>query len=193
LVNYSAAGVTPATRPLANGQYVQVRGKIGADGVMAAAGVTIREAGIDTEAELRGNISGYDSTTRRFSVRDVAVDASSVLTQDLQGCPATGLADGLFVEIDGVLTSSGVVARKVQCENETSDATVEREGTAGVVDIAGKSFSLVRERGTSLSVKWTDKTFFGDVTPQTLAGMQVHVEGLLVGNVLMAKKIKVED
>jgi hypothetical protein len=189
-VNYSAAAVSPATATLANGQYVRVRGRVGADGVLAASSLTIHNAGADDEAELRGNISGYDPATGRFSVRDVMVDASGAIPQ---GCPATGLANGLYVEVEGSLSSSGVVASKVQCENEPSGASVEREGVAADVDIAGMSFSLVPEKGAAVSVRWTSTTYFGGVKPDTLAGKSVKVEGSLVDGVLIASKIKVGD
>ena len=187
-VNYST--VTPVTTTLANGQYVLVRGRVGADGVLAALSLTIRDAGADDEAELRGNISAYDPATGRFSVRDVMVDASGAIPQ---GCPPTGLANGLYVEVEGSVSSSGVVASKVQCENEPSGASVEREGVAAAVDIAGMSFSLVPEKGAAVSVRWTSTTYFGGVKPDTLAGKSVKVEGSLVDGVLIASKIKVDD
>jgi hypothetical protein len=121
--------------------------------------------------------------------RDVSVDASGAT---LQGCPAAGLANGLFVEVEGSLNGTGVVASKIQCAAEPSGASVEREGVAAAVDVAGTSFSLATEHGT-VGVKWTDTTFFGGIAPQTLSGKPVHVEGVLVGGVLIASKVKFED
>lgn len=186
LVNYAAATFVPATATLANGQYVQVRGKVGIDGVLVAASVEIRDAASDSAAQLRGNIIGYVRATGTFSVRGVAVDASGA---SVQGCPATGLAEGLYVEVGGTLSSTGVVASTVHCEDEPSNAQVEREGVASAVDAAAGSFSLALDQGTVVSVKWTSTTYFGDLTPQTLAGTKVKVEGTLVGGVLMASKI----
>lgn len=186
LVNYAAATLTPATTALVNGLYVQVRGKVGADGSMVAASVTIRDADTGSAAQLRGNVIGYVGATRAFSVRGVAVDASGAA---LQGCPATGLAEGLYVEVTGTLNGTGVVASTVHCEDEPSSAQVEREGVASAVDAAAGSFSLTLDQGTVVSVKWTNATYFGDLTPQMLAGSKVQVEGTLVGGVLMASKI----
>ena len=56
--------------------------------------------------------------------------------------------------------------------------------------VAAKSFSLVPEQGWPQAVTWTDTTFFGEVTAQTLSGKKVQVEGRLVGAVLVATKIK---
>jgi hypothetical protein len=190
VVSYATAEVIPAATMLANGQYVVMRGRAGSDGVLVAASLTIRDASSDREAELRGNILGYDSVTGGFLVRDVTVDAS---TATLEHCPASGLADGLFVEIGGALDSVGVVARKVECKDEPTDASVEREGRASAVDLAGKTFLLAPEHGDSISVKWTATTYFGGLTPQTLNGAKVQVEGVLSGATLTASKIKGGD
>ncbi len=190
-VDYSVAALSPAATPLADGQYVLVRGAVGADGALRASSLTMRDTGSDTESELRGNISGYDGATLRFSVRDVSVDATGA---QLEGCPAAGLANGLFVEVEGALSSTGVVARKLHCEDEPAGAAVEREGVAAVVNVAGMSFSLATEHGPVVDVKWTNTTYFGGVTPATLANKPVHVEGVLAGNnVLIASKVKRED
>jgi hypothetical protein len=190
MVNYSAASVTPATPPLATGQYVRVRGMVGANGTLVATSVTIRDGSSGSEAELKGNISAYDAVTKHFVVRGVSVDASG--TPTVEACPATGLTNGLFVEIHGSLSSSGVVAQTIHCENEPSGSTVEREGIAGAVNISGMGFSLLPENGSSVSVTWSSATFFGGVTPQTLSGKKVHVEGSLVGATLVATKIKLD-
>ncbi|MGZ5275198.1 MAG: DUF5666 domain-containing protein [Caldimonas sp.] len=189
-VNYSGASVTPMTTTLANGQYVQVRGTIAADGSLTAASIAIRDSETEDEAELHGNISGFDAATTRFTVRDVVVDASGA---SLQGCPATGLADGLYVQVAGKLGSSGVVAKTVQCESEPSGGTVEREGTASAVDLAAMRFTLTTQRGTVVTVAWTATTFFGGGTAQTMAGKPVEVQGTLVNGVLVATKVKIDD
>ena len=157
---------------------------------MVASSVTLRDAGSESEAELHGTIVGYDAATQRFSVRDVAVDGA---TATLEGCPAGGLADGLYVEIEGAMSSSGVVAKKVHCESEPDDASVEREGVAGSVDTVARTFSLAVEHGAAVPVRWTDTTYFGGVTPGTLAGRKVQVEGSFVDGVLVAQKVKGDD
>ncbi|MES2227690.1 MAG: DUF5666 domain-containing protein [Pseudomonadota bacterium] len=188
-VSYSTATPSPATSALANAQYVQVRGRVGTDGVLAAASVTIRDASANTESELRGNITGNGPLTGRFTVRGTAVDASHA---SLRSCPAGGLSNGLFVEVHGTLGSTGVVAQTVQCEDEPPDATIEREGMAGAVDAAAMSFSLTPSQGAAITVKWTSATYFGGATPEALAGRIVHAEGTLAGAVLVASKIEIE-
>lgn len=189
-VDYAAATLSPAGWTPVDGQYVRVEGSVAADGSLVAASVTLRDTGSDSEAELHGNVSGYDPATVRFTVRGVTVDGSAA---SLEGCPSGGLADGLYVEVAGSTSSSGVVASKIHCEDEPSDASVEREGTAGSVDTAAHTFVLITEHGSVVSVRWTDTTYFGAVTTATLDGRKVKVEGSFEGSVLVARKVKQED
>lgn len=189
-VRYGAATLLPAGTALVEGKYVLVSGRVGADGALTATTVTVRNAESDDEGELKGNVSGYVAASRQFSVRDVVVDASVAA---ISGCPATGLADGLFVEVHGALVSTGVRAKSVQCEAESATATIERKGTVGAVDTAARTFALVTTGGTALSVKWTDTTFFDGGMPATLSGKRVEVQGQLSGTLLTAGKVEIED
>jgi hypothetical protein len=188
-VNYAAAIVTPAGTTLANRQYVRVSGPVGTDGMLAATAIAIRDDGSGNEASLRGNVSGYDPVAKRLVVRDVNVDVSTAV---LQSCPAAGLSNGLFVEVDGSLSANGVVANTVSCLSESPGSTVDRDGVASSVDLVSMSFTLTGDRG-QVTVQWNASTFFGDVTPATLSGKKVEVEGTLVNGVLQAAKIKFDD
>jgi Domain of unknown function (DUF5666) len=190
LVRYGAANLLPAGATLAERQYVLVGGKVGVDGALAASNVTVRKAESDEEGELKGNIADYVAATRRFTLRGVSVDASAAA---VSGCPVSGLADGLYVEVHGGLVSSGLRAKTVQCESESSGATVERSGTVASVDVAAQSFMLTTSGGTTLTVKWTGTTYFGGVSPATLTGKRVEVEGQLAGTVLAAGKVQIDN
>jgi hypothetical protein len=189
-VDYASAALSPSTWTPANGQYVLVRGATDARGTLVASSVTLRETDSDSEAELHGNITDYDAAALRFNVRGVPVDAA---TAALEGCPRGGLADGLYVEVEGSMSSGGVVAKSVHCEDEPDDASVEREGIAGSVDTAARQFELSLEHDAPVPVRWTDATYFGGVTPATLAGRKVQVEGSFVDGMLEARKVKGED
>jgi len=189
VVRYAGAVITPTGASLENGHYVQVRGSAAADGALAASAVMVRDGESEAEAELKGNITGYVSSSS-FSVRGVLVDASAAV---LIGCPNTGLADGLFVEIEGALATNGVVATKVQCEGEPGGATVEREGIASAVDQVALRFTLTPEEGNVIVVSWSDATYFGGVSPATLAGKKVHAEGSIVNGVLVARQVRLND
>jgi hypothetical protein len=188
LVNFATATLSPSGTTLANGLYVRVRGTAAGGSTLTASSVTVRDAGSDSEGELKGTVAGYVAATSQFTVRGVLVDASAA---EVKSCPA-GLSNGLFVEVHGALVSNGIKATSVSCESESSDSTIEREGIARNVDIAGKSFTLAKD-GSTLGVTWTDATYFGNVKPSTLAGTSVQVEGELVNGVLVAAKIKHGD
>lgn len=188
-IDYAQATIAPAGTTLASGQYVQVRGSYAVDGTLTAAQVTRRNGEAEPEAELKGTLIGYDSATSSFQVRGVKVTA---LGAALSSCPAGGLRDGLYVEIEGGLGSAGVVASKVKCEDEPSGAVVEREGTAGSVDGTASTFVLSGSTST-LTVRWSALTIFKGVTAATLSGQRVEVEGTLVNGVLQASKVAVED
>ncbi len=189
-VNYAGAMITPASASPANGRYVQVQGKVGSDGSLTASTVAVRDAETEDDSELRGNIVAFDSATNHLTVRGVLVDAG---TASLQGCPASGLANGLYVQVTGSLGTAGVVAKVIRCETEPSGSTIEREGIASAVDLVARTFTLTPQQGSTVSVEWTDTTYFGGVTPSALSGKTVQVQGTLIGATLVASKVKVDD
>lgn len=189
-VDYRQASVRPEADALVNGRYVQVRGTLAADGTLTAETVRVLDGRSDAEVKLKGTLSGVDATGLHFQVRGVDVDASGAKFED---CPAGPLSEGLFVEIEGRLGATGVIAKKVKCEDEPDDATVERKGSAGSVDAAAQRFVLTLSGGATLTVSWTGVTYFENVTSVTLSGQKVEVEGRLVDGVLVAKKIQVES
>lgn len=189
-VNVAAAEISPEGASLVDGLYVQVRGSVQADGSVRAESVRIRDGSNEAEAELKGNIAGLDLATLRFSVRGVAVDAR---TAEIESCPNGTLAEGQFVAVEGALGPTGVIAKSVHCEDEPDDATIERKGTAGSVDAAASRFTLVPASGAPVVVRWTETTYFKNVTPATLSGQRVEVEGKLVDGELVAQKVEFES
>lgn len=188
-VRYAGATLSPPLLALAEGQHVRVRGRLQADGTLQVDSVTLRDGRNEAEAELKGTILGLDGATRRFTVRGVAVDAGGAAVE----CPGGTLAEGQFVEVEGSLNATGMVAREVHCEDEPTGGTVGRKGVAGSVDVAASRFVLTPDTGTPLTVRWTAATYFEHVTPQTLGGARVQVEGVLENGVLTAKKVEGEE
>jgi hypothetical protein len=187
-VDYGAASFTPPATVPAEGMYVRVQGKLRADGSLAAQTVTLRDGETESEAELKGTIVGFTPGLKTFSIRDVQVDASAA---SVEGCPASGSWDGLYAEVEGSLQGTGVVAKEVHCEGEPAGGTVEREGRAGSVDLSAKTFVLSMSSATQ-PVAWTSTTYFGGLTPETLAGKRVEVQGVLSNGVLTATKVKLD-
>lgn len=189
-VDYRHASVRPEAGALAAGRYVQVRGTLRADGVIEAETVRVLDGRSDAEAKLKGSASGVDATGLKFRVRGVDVDASGA---KLEACPGGRIGEGQFVEIEGRLGATGVIAKSVHCEDEPDEAIVERKGTAGGVDAAAQHFTLTLSGGGTLTVSWSDTTYFKNVTSVTLSGQRVEVEGKLVDGVMQARKIEVES
>jgi hypothetical protein len=189
-VAFASAAVKPSGVALAEGLYVLVRGTVQADGSLQAASVRVRDGRSEAEAELKGTVIGLDPATLSFQVRGVAVDAAAA---KIEGCPGGRLAEGLFVELEGRLGPTGVIAKSVHCEDEPGDAVVERKGTAGNVDPAARRFVLTLSTGGTLPVSWSDITYFENGSADTLAGQRVEVEGKLVDGVMQARKIQVES
>ena len=190
IVKYSPAVLSPAGTVLANGQYVQARGSFAADGSMAATQVKRRDGKSEPEAELKGTIVKFDSVANTLQIRDVAV---SLTGTKLEGCPLSGLRDGLFVELEGTLGPTGVTAKKIECKDEPASAVIERKGVANAVDLAGTTFTLTASGKPPVTVHWTAATFFRSVTPEALNGKTVEVEGTLVNGTIEATKVKVDD
>jgi hypothetical protein len=187
-VSYAGATVSPTGASLA-GRYVRVTGHRLADGSLQADAVDVRDGTLEPEGELHGDITDFVSASS-FQVRGVAVDASGA---ELESCPAAGLANGVYVELHGSLSPTGVIATEVHCQSEPSGATVERTGIASDVDAAAGTFLLTPSLAAPIQVRWTANTLFEDVSAATLAGKRVQVQGQFNGSVLTAQKIEADD
>ena len=72
--------------------------------------------------------------------------------------------------------------------------TSVRKGRARAVNTAQRTFTLADGQGAAVTARWADTTFFGNgLTPATLSGKTIDVQGSFVGTVLMATKIKLDD
>ena len=190
-VAYAGATFSPAGATPSNESYVQVQGKVGSDGTLVATTVNVRDAKTEDDSELSGTVVAFDAVAKHFTLRGVLVEAS---TAPLQNCPAGGLADGLYVQVAGTLASNGVIATTIRCGSEPAGGTIERQGKSSAVDTVARTFTLTPETGTALTVQWTDTTFFGNgLTPATLSGKTVDVQGSFVGTVLVATKVKLDE
>jgi len=173
---------------LSNGAYVRVKGTFRPDGSVKANSVTLRSVEIDNdgEVELHGSIGDFASNAN-FTVRGVSIDATGITPRCAAGI---ALRNDLQIKVEGTLTANGGVrAREIECERDDDGInTVERKGVAGTVDVVAKTFTLAG--GTR--VQWSDSgtLFVSPLTPATLNGNIVEVEGVLSGNVLTASKIK---
>jgi hypothetical protein len=187
-VDARTALVVPANQALADGIYVIATGSFSADGTLSAAQVRIRRSGTgQAQVELKGAITDFVNGGN-FLVRGVPVDATAAT---MNGCGNTPLANGLFIEVAGNIVNSIVKAVSITCDaTPPADATLTFSGTANNVNIDARTFMLTIAGIATRAASWTDKTLFVDVTPATLAGKTVEVEGFVRQGVLVATKIK---
>jgi hypothetical protein len=186
-VGYANALLSPSGASLA-GRWVVVVGHRLTDGSLQADSVTVRDGTREPAAELHGNVTAFVSVSS-FEVRGVAVDASGAA---LENCPSSGLSNGIYVELEGSLTPTGVRATQLHCAGEPAGATVERSGIAGSVDAVARTFVLSTSSGPT-QVAWSTTTLFEGVTAATLAGRRIQIEGQFSGSVLMARQIELDD
>lgn len=186
-VNAKNAVIVPAIRSIANDTYVRVKGTYADSGELVASQVEIRksdDAGMTAQVSLKGSVADFVSLSS-FSVRGVPVDASKAV---LSGCGAT-LSNELFVEVEGNISKTGIVATKVSCkQQEPVAAEVELKGTISSVDLIARTF-VITSHSRVTTVRWTDLTSFRSLAIAALSGSTVKVEGYLQNNVVVARKI----
>lgn len=190
----AGARVTPANQAVADGAYVRVRGAVDSDGVLVADEAHIRKRSTgESETQLKGTALEVVASPLSFEVRGVRVDASGVTPLNC----AAGVVEGGFVDVVGVLTATGVRATSVECRADTGagadNRTLTARGTASAVDLAAQRFTVTGSTGTTTAQWHAQDTVFKRVTPATLAGAAVKVQGPLEGGVLMAREIKLDD
>lgn len=177
---------------LTTGAYVRVKGVFQTDGSVKAKSIALRSVETEKagEVELHGSILGFVSNAD-FSVRGLKMNAANAEID----CPSgTTLRNDLQVKIEGFLAADGsVTVKELKCEKpEDGASTIEREGIAGTVNIDAKTFVLTG--GSAIKVEWNDATLFiKSLTPATMGGKKLEVEGVLKAGVLVASKIKLDD
>lgn len=204
-VNY--AGVTAAEDLAAVGlnRYVRVQGSFATDGTFIA--TRIRARSDESEFEFRGNILALDTAAQTLEVQDTLIDWAGV-TPDFSRCPGAGgqLAIGMRIEVEGVSTPTGIRATEIECEDSAisggdgggdgggSHHGEQFRGAPSAVNTTTRQFTLSTNFGTTVTVRWTDQTFFKDVDADSLASTpEIEVSGTFEGNVLVASKIELHD
>lgn len=135
-------------------------------------------------AEVEGRITAFESPLH-FVVNGIAVDATTARV------PASGLALGAQVEVQGSLRAGVLVAVSVEPRSADGGADLfEIEGAIDAVDAATQTFTV---RG--VTVEWSASTQFDSSAPTDLrVGRRVAVKGALSseGTRLRAALIHVE-
>lgn len=192
-VDFSGASFNQPGRGLPDlkaGTYVVIKGAYVTNGILKASTIVIRGVDKDrgNEVELHGAIANFRSVAD-FTVRGVPINATGAVVDASCGANAT-LANGLQVSITGAVSATGqVTITTVKCEKAEEGVTsTEREGTAGTVDLAAKTFKLTTPTDIA-TIQYSSATTFVGVTEQTLDGKRVEVEGIVKAGILQAEKI----
>lgn len=168
-----------ARQALREGGYLTVAGNTSSqDGsqVVASAIESLPQAG--RPAQLRGSITSVTGTTS-FVVRGESIDARSA--QFSSGSPAD-LAVGAFVEVQGTLTPTGVVASSIAVSAVPPDtAVLDLTGTVQSVDVVNHLVRVLMRDGRTLLLK------LGPNLPLPAAGQAVHAAGYWHGGTLQVR------
>ena len=207
-VTYTAATRIDNDVALADGAYVRVRGNFDAAGNLAATRIKRRDDNDETlELHFFGSVLGLNTSASTFQLQGTLIDYTGVVL-DTTDCPAgtTTLVEGLQVEVEGVPAGNGRVrATEVKCDDDAGSGSggggggggdVQRLGRSSEMNLAARTFTLTTQVGSgeTLTVTWSDSTFFRDGREATLVnGLDLEVEGHLNGTTLAATKIKLKD
>ena len=181
-VDASAAGPAAVLKTLALGQYVVVQGQAtAASGVVVASTIQVYTAQ-PAPVALHGTITGYVSASN-FLVRGVSVDASGLAVAfSPAGTTSAALANGVFVDVTGMVTGNKVTASAVTVQSAPpAGRTVDYQGVVGqcVVTPVGAcgSFVLTLKDGTPRNVTLAGNVAYSNGSAaQLINGANVEVE-----------------
>jgi len=140
--------------------------------------------------EVKGFVVNLDIELETFEINDLTVGYSMA---DLSGLPGGVLAEGLFVEVEGLLDATGgeMLATEIELEDELgSDDADEIEVMGFVTD-----FRSVFDFHVGNQVVQTDEdTVFVAGKPEDVApGVRLEAEGSLTEGILYAVEIEFWD
>lgn len=146
------------------------------------------------EFEVRGQVTAVDSSagcllTIATQTGPVQVDAS---TATIEGGATCDDLNGEQVEAEGFLVNGVLQAKKVNIEDGVEDE-VEIRGQVTGVDTTGGCFLTVSTTAGVVVVDASTARFRGAATCTDFNGQLVEAEGVMVGGVLQARDVKVED
>lgn len=175
---------------------VEVEGRFNASGVIVATKVQFRR-GSDTE--FSGRVDSVNAAGNSLVVFGVTVRVNSLTRfedhsdADVQRFSLTSIAVGDYVEVDAYNDGSGLVATKLERDDDQGE--VELEGVAQ--NVAAPNFTV-----GGVAVTTDGNTEFRDTNGVTInaaaffqaaPGRQVKARGTLVGNVVLATRAELED
>jgi hypothetical protein len=152
-----------------------------------------KKTGPGGEVEVKGKIKNLSFTSTNppegtFDIRSLTVSFNGAT--DLSDVPG-GLAEGLFVEVKGILTGPDTVsATKIELEDLDGDIDqVSIEGIIASVDQNDSRLFVLNGPNGPVSVDATT-AIFEPATLNPVPGLEVEVEGSFENNMLKAAKVE---
>ncbi|MGD2137701.1 MAG: DUF5666 domain-containing protein [Gammaproteobacteria bacterium] len=172
---------------LADNDLVEVSGFFDAASALHATRLEkVGEYPADTKVEIKGNVSGFNGTDT-FTLGSVTITFDGAT--DLSELPGGAVADGQYVEVEGVLTSlTAIAATRIELENEGFEDTEDEVSIEGLVTdfVSISDFSVdgqaVDASGAAFSPASLEDAI-GD-------GDRVEVEGPIQAGVLQAVEVE---
>ena len=139
----------------------------------------------DTEIELRGTIS--ELSTSNFKLAGITIDTDNDTEIDV---PGGNLSDGLFVEVHGDLQSSltSVLAREIEFEDDDFEDGSELS-LQGVIS----DFNSIADFEVGSQTVDASTATLSPASAILQDGVQIEVEGEIVGGVLIAEEIELQE
>lgn len=144
---------------------------------------------VGSELELRGTISGYTPPTEEFMLDGVLIRFDSVATNI--EVPNGVLVNGLFVEVEGTYQTAPVRidADEIEFEDEEFGDEIDEISLQGIISnyLSDSDFEIDGQAIDAGSAQFSPAgTVLGN-------GLEVEVEGDIVGNVLIADELEVRE
>ncbi len=170
---------------LSNGQYVVAIGIPSAStGELVASSIRTTPSQ-NSEVELKGTITAYDSISRTLVVRGVPLSYDN--NTQIEGV----LAIGAYVEVHGEITGNVVLATEIHIEDSPPEGgTVEYHGTvSGVTD---SSFTLTSGGVAYLATLADNVGYENGTTANLVDGVSVEVQATQTASGLLVYAIEFE-
>jgi hypothetical protein len=175
---------------------VEVEGRFNASGVLVASKVQFRR---DSDTEFSGRVDSINAAGNSLVVFGVTLRVNALTrfedqsSADLQSFSLANLGVGDFVEVDAYNDGAGLVATRIERDDEQGE--VQLEGSAQ--NVAPPNFTV-----SGVAVTTDGNTEFRDNNGVTISattffqaapGRLVKVRGSLVGNTVLATRAELED
>jgi len=137
--------------------------------------------------EVKGFVVNLDTELETFEINDLTVGYS---VADLNALPGGVLAEGLFVEVEGILDATGgeMLATEIEIDDELGSEDADGIEVMGYVT----DFVSVFEFAVgNLAVQTDEDTVFVAGKPDDVQpGVRLEAEGSLAGGILLAEEIE---